>query len=409
MEFITRILEEVDDMVGITRTELISNEKKRRLIGDQLLISIGINNYKNKDDCLENCEFDANTVYSVFEKSPCLSIHPASKLILSDDGTPTAKKVILKTISTTLEHVKEKTNIIFFYSGHGCIINEQFFFVLSDSDGSSDSMISLDELIGYLNNSNGGKHGNITVLIDACRVIAHHTKSLENKSDKYIFDYLKKTNGMGIMYACAVGEYSLDFFNEQAISVFTSFLIDALNGYSDALDGGYLTFNSMFKYIEEASYNASRSFTQINQHPMCWFSGNDIVYGFFDEKTYDFPLVQHSFFSFRDRVLDTMEDLECALSRLAAEYGIIPFFEEKETGTYSLTYALQACKKLFSEYAYDMDEVVRGWEGLLCNLYYFKDMVNENKYIHLPIADKLKFLEDIGKVIGIMFIFTEPD
>jgi hypothetical protein len=36
MYFITCILEEVDDMVGLTRAELFSNEKKRRLIGDQL-------------------------------------------------------------------------------------------------------------------------------------------------------------------------------------------------------------------------------------------------------------------------------------------------------------------------------------------------------------------------------------
>jgi hypothetical protein len=165
----------------------------------------------------------------------------------------------------------------------------------------------------------------------------------------------------------------------------------------------------MFKYIEEASNKASRSFTQINQHPRFWFIGNDIVYGFFDAKTYDFPLVQHSFFSFRNKVLDTLEDLECALGRLAAEYGIIPFYEEKETGTHSMTYALQACKKFFSEYAYDMDEVVGGWEGLLCNLYYFKDMVNENKYIHLPLSDKLKFLDDIGNVIGILIIFTGHD
>jgi uncharacterized caspase-like protein len=210
----------------------------------ETIISICINKYKNIKDCLENCELDAYKVYSVFEKSQCLSIHPDSKIILSDDGTPTAKKEILKTISTTLDHVKEETNIIFFYSGHGCIINEHFFFILSDSDGSSDSMISLDELIECLNNSNGGKHGNITDLIDACRAKLHNTKSLENKSDKYIFDYLKNINGIGIIYSCDVGEYSLDCYNEQAISVFTSFLIDALNGHLDALDGGYLTFNS---------------------------------------------------------------------------------------------------------------------------------------------------------------------
>lgn len=396
-------------MAGMTGAEFISNEKKKRLIGDQLLISIGINKYKNKEDCLENCESDANMVYSVFKESPCLSVYPASKLILSDDGTPTTKNVILRTISTTLDHVNEKTNIILFYSGHGCIVNGQFFFVLSDSDGSSDSMISLYELIGYLDNSNGGKHGNITVLIDACRAILHNTKSLENKSDKYIFDYLKKTRGIGIMYSCAEGEYSLDCFNDQPISVFTSFLIDTLNGYPDALDGGYLTFNSMFKYINEGSCQASRSFTQINQHPMHWFSGNDIVYGFFNEKIYNFPLVHHSFFSFRNSVLNTMEELEGGLDRLAAEYGIIPFFEEHETDTYSLTYALQACKEFFSKYDSDIDEVIRGWEGLLRNLYYFKDMVNENKYIQLPVSEKLKFLDDIGNVIGIMFIFTQHD
>lgn len=376
-------------MVSQTKSEMIHNEKRKRFIGDQLLVSIGINQYKKTEDGLENCEDDAQLVYSTFKESQCLVLSPQSKLILSSDDNSTTKVEILKALTQILKNVQKETNIVVFFSGHGCMINNEFFFIVTDSNESSESMISLIELLEQLNNANNGEHGNITVLIDACRLKYDITKNLNDKSDKYIIDFLSRRKGTGIIYSCSIGEYSLNFYNKKAISVFTSFLLDALNGYCEALDDGHLTFHSMFKYIEQESFKASRSNSQINQHPIIWFDGNDIVYGYFEEKQQKIEPPSHFFFEFEYYVREAMRDLERAMGRIADNYGIAPY--EEEDG-YSITYSLRVCKEFFSDTYDDFQDQFPSLEKLIVELYFYFNKLKEQPQLRTPLATQQKFI-----------------
>ena len=386
-----------------TKAEYIATEKKRRLIGNNLLISVGINKYANPDDCLNNCESDAQQVYLAFKETKSLGMHPASIMILSkDDGSSTSKETLLNTISDTVKKVENNTNIVFFYSGHGCRSGNQFCFVVSDA------MITKDELTNCLFEAIGEKQVSISIIVDACQTIDNNTKSLDGKSDKYVFAYLKNSLGIGTIYSCKKGEYSLDVFNDKCVSVFTSFLLDALKGYSEALDGGYLTFDSMYKYIEEASFKASRECTQISQHPVREFEGNEIFYGYFDKESINHTTPQHLIFSFSDKIEEVILDLNTSLDRLASECGIIPFSREDED-TYSLMYALQAYKMFSTDYNNDLPEIFSGWEELLYSLFYYKDMIGKNVEFQLSLPEMREFLEKVENLVAFVNMVSKAN
>lgn len=236
----------------MTKAERIKREKKQKAIGENCLFAVGINKYLQKQDSLDNCEQDATLVYDTFVKSDFLAMSKESRLLISDDESKTSKKAILDMLDEKKGKFKKEKNIIFYYSGHGCTIDGEFYFFVSDSEKIAKTMISLSELLEYLKELYFDECGNITVLIDACRERIGNKKGLQEQSENYVLKYLKLAKGMGVIFSCTEGEYSLDCFNNQETSVFTTFLLDALKGQARALEGKILTFLSLYKYIEES-------------------------------------------------------------------------------------------------------------------------------------------------------------
>lgn len=252
-------------------------EKLEEKIGSIFLIAIGIDDYKLKGDRLDNCCTDAEMIYKTFSSNDYFRLNPNSLLITSEKSK-TDKSSLLASIGKCDEYIDDYTNIIFYYSGHGCNSEGVFHFFVTDSVEPDIDLLSVNEVIDELNKLNGGRRKSITLFIDACQTIINHSKGLNTFSFKMLKDYIDKVKGLGVIYSCEKGESSLDAFNKENMSVFTKLLIQALNGCVEALDGNYLTFSKMYDYLKNESEKISKENAQINQHPQILFSGNDIIY-----------------------------------------------------------------------------------------------------------------------------------
>lgn len=208
----------------------IKKSKINKAIGSNLLVAIGINTYERIHGNLDNCVSDASLVFDTFSKEEYLLMNSNSCKILSDNQN-TTKNEILNKLQKTVAMCNSNVNIIIYYSGHGCIIDDVFYFVATDSNDSKETMISLDDVLNIINSV---EKRNVSIWIDACRKIIK-TKSVNEESFNFKKTYIEKSRGMGIIYSCSKGEYSLDSFNDKKISVFTSLLIDTLKGCKTAL------------------------------------------------------------------------------------------------------------------------------------------------------------------------------
>lgn len=293
----------------MNRAEQIRYEKRKELIGKLFIIAIGINEYKVKADNLNNCCTDAKSIFTTFKDKDYFSMDSNSILVTSDTNS-TERQSILDSIKACDKFIDESTNIVFYYSGHGCNINDTFHFWVSDSELPAKNVISIDDITDILSDMNGGKYKSITVLIDACQQQINHSKGLGKQSHKFLDDYIDNAKGIGIIYSCSKGEYSLDEFNKHNISVFTYLILQALNGHIDAVDANFLTFNKIYEFVQLESRKISRANIHINQHPQYFFQGKDIVYSYIPDEFLQNENIKITVCTYDELFMNIMFDLQ---------------------------------------------------------------------------------------------------
>lgn len=284
-------------------------DKRKELIGNLFIIAIGISEYKCKDDNLNNCCTDAKSIFETIKSKDYFSMDDNSILVTSDTHC-TEKQSILDSIKSCDKFIDERTNIIFYYSGHGCNLNETFHFCVSDSELPDKNVISIDDITEILSRMNGGKYKSITILIDACQTQINHRKSLEKQSLNFLDEYIDNAKGIGIIYSCSKGEYSLDEFNKHKISVFTYLIMQALNGHIDAVEANCLTFNKLYEFLQLESRKISRENLQIKQHPQVCFQGNDIIYSYIPDEFLQKKDIEISVYTYDEVLMNAMFELQ---------------------------------------------------------------------------------------------------
>lgn len=261
-------------------------KKQKQLLKDQIgrnvLISIGINEYRDSKDNLTVCEKDARNIYNVLKGNENITFVDEESVLLNSKENTTLKRV-LEQINYSCENSKKDMNFILFYSGHGMNIHDEFYFILSDSDPSNqESILSIGQVIELIITS-GFK--STLLLIDACQTVPVGGKSIDNKSLSFQKKYLSGEKGISIIYSCTTGEYSQENIQGYENSVFTFQLLEAFNGKKDALEGHYLSAKSIYKYVSIESQEKTAAFQQVCQHPYFYFDGrNDIFIALMDEE-----------------------------------------------------------------------------------------------------------------------------
>lgn len=196
---------------------------------------VGINYYEQVGQ-LHGCVNDAYAVSQVLTHHMDGSKNFHVKLVTAVDKQNGVTRKQLK--DDVIELFKDDSEIaVFYFAGHGHVENTGGFLITSEcTDG--DDGLSLDEVLAIANES---KAKNKILVLDSCHSgIAGTPKSLGDKA--------LLSEGMTILTASSKDQYA-DEINGSG--VFTSLLVDALNGGAANLVGD-VTPGSIYAHIDQS-------------------------------------------------------------------------------------------------------------------------------------------------------------
>jgi len=194
---------------------------------------VGFNNYPSAS--LSSCINDAIKMAGVLEKNGDGSPNFAIKLITDEKDIITIPQ-LREAIEALFEGSSDVA--LLYFSGHGLIKSTGGFIVTPDAKRYNEG-IPMDEILSL---SNQSKASNKVVILDCCHSGAFGTPSISG--DKVA----QLSEGLTVLTASRDSEYALEI---NGSSIFTSLLIDALQGGATDLRGN-ITPGSVYSYVDEA-------------------------------------------------------------------------------------------------------------------------------------------------------------
>lgn len=196
---------------------------------------VGINYYKNVNP-LFGCVNDAYSIKPVLDRHSDGTINFSSKFKVATNETTAISRKQLKNL--TIELFKDDSDIaLFYFSGHGYVENTGGYLITSECKDGDDGF-PLSELLQIANESTAR---NKIIILDCCHAGFAGKKS--GNDDKSIL-----SEGLTILTASSETQYAIE---ENSSGVFTSLLVDALNGSASNLVGE-ITPGSVYAHIDQS-------------------------------------------------------------------------------------------------------------------------------------------------------------
>ena len=248
-------------MLKSTSRRLTTREKRalanKEGHGQIRVLCVGVSDYPEKSGFkpLRQCANDAFQVQSAFIEVRQLNAHEEHIVLLSSGsrGSLPSRGSILDQLHELASSAEEADRILFYFSGHGHRINgiEDHFLVPQDaySAEKSDALVSMKEVMGVLKGSVAKQK---IIILDACLsgpTLLGKKLLAASYSDKFFAEYLAATKGMAVLSSSAADEASYTKSDNPKLSLFTSYLVNALRGEPEALDGQLLTLPKLFDYV----------------------------------------------------------------------------------------------------------------------------------------------------------------
>ncbi|KGL59114.1 caspase domain-containing protein [Polaribacter sp. Hel1_85] len=194
---------------------------------------VGINYYKDQNS-LYGCVNDAYAVKTVLERHGDGTINFDVKLLTATGEDNLVKKSVLKKQITEL--FKSEDEVVFYFSGHGHIEGTGGYLITSDCKEGDEGM-PIQELMKIANES---KAKNKIIILDSCH---SGYAGLDYQSDNSLL-----SKGTTILTASSKDQYATE---KNGSGVFTSLLVDALNGGAANLMGK-ITPGSVYAHIDQS-------------------------------------------------------------------------------------------------------------------------------------------------------------
>lgn len=196
---------------------------------------VGIDYYKNHSS-LKGCVNDAHAMYRVLERDGNGSINFGTKLLTATGEKDQVSKHPLK--KQIKELFKDESEIaLFYFSGHGHLESTGGYLMTSECDEGDDGM-PMNELLNFVNKSPAK---NKVVILDCCHSGIVGTHSITENTA-----ILSK--GVTILAASSADQYASE---KNGSGVFTTLLVDALNGAAASLTGD-ISPGSVYAHIDKS-------------------------------------------------------------------------------------------------------------------------------------------------------------
>jgi WD40 repeat protein len=241
------------------------------------ILAVGINEYKNPKMSLSYAKPDAMTFGKLMdEKGTDLFKSIEVHTLYDKDAT---KEKILATLDELKEKVHQEDVFIFYYAGHGSMVDNQFYFIptetlrLYDATTLNKEAIEAGALQEKFKNIKALKQ---LIIMDACQS-GGSVELLANRgaSEEKAIAQLSRSAGIHVMASAGSEQFAAEFAS-LGHGLFTYVLIRALQGEADgAPKDGKVTIYELKSFIDDQVPEMTRKLKGKPQYPYTFSRGQD--------------------------------------------------------------------------------------------------------------------------------------
>ncbi|TAH24791.1 MAG: hypothetical protein EAZ07_08735 [Cytophagales bacterium] len=256
------------------KTIYFQNEDKK---GNCYIFAVGINQYKNPALNLNYALADANDFLQKVS-SQTAPLFKEIKQFSLYDGEATKKNILEQLVNIT-NLINPEDVFIFFYAGHGSMLNDNFYFIPTDATRLYDEAslnteaIYAGEMQEILQNIKALKQ---LMVIDACHSGASaELLAMRGGGEEKAIAQLSRSAGVHIL-ASAGSEQTAGEFKTLGHGIFTYALLNALDGEADgAPKDGKITVYELKSYLDDKVPELTQIYKNTSQYPHTFSKGND--------------------------------------------------------------------------------------------------------------------------------------
>lgn len=241
------------------------------------LLAVGINQYKNPRMSLNYAKPDAESFLAVMEKKGATLFKNVELHTLYDKDA--SRENILKKMDELALKVQPEDVFIFYYAGHGSMVDNQFFFIPTESSRLYDisalktEAIEASLLQEKLKNIKALKQ---LIIMDACQSGGSvELLATRGASEEKAIAQLSRSAGIHVMASAGSEQFAAEFA-ELGHGLFTYLLIKALQGDADgAPKDGKVTIYELKSYLDDQVPEMTRKMKGKPQYPYTFSRGHD--------------------------------------------------------------------------------------------------------------------------------------
>jgi WD40 repeat protein len=241
------------------------------------ILAVGINQYKNSRLNLNYARSDAESFSKILdEKSPALFKNVEVHTLYDKDAT---RNGILKALEDLVDKIHPEDVFIFYYAGHGSMVDNKFYFIptessrLYESSSLQKEAIEASLLQDKLKNIRALKQ---LIVMDACQSGGSvELLATRGASEEKAIAQLSRSAGIHVMASAGSEQFATEF-TELGHGLFTYLLIQALQGAADgAPKDGKVTIYELKSFLDDQVPEMTRKLKGKPQYPYTFSRGQD--------------------------------------------------------------------------------------------------------------------------------------
>ncbi len=257
------------------KVEVYSNKAPNEMVCH--IMAVGINQYKNPQLTLSYAKDDAQAfVRNIEEKGQALFSKINVHALYDANAT---KQAILDTLQKIVAKASSHDVFIFYYAGHGSMVDNKFYFIPTDCirlfDQSSLNLYGIEatEIQEKFKNIKALKQ---MIIMDACQSGGSvELLAVRGAMEEKAIAQLSRSAGIHVM-ASAGSEQNAKEINELKHGLFTYVLLEALAGKADgAPKDGKVTIYELKSYLDDQVPELNNKYSGKTQYPFTFSRGQD--------------------------------------------------------------------------------------------------------------------------------------
>lgn len=270
--------------VAVNRDQLESDPHSAEIFSDHAsksstcyILAVGINQYKNGKLNLNYARPDAESFSKVLgDKGPHLFKNIELQTLFDGEAT---RQNILSKLEEMGKKIHQEDVFIFYYAGHGSMVDNKFYFIPSESSRLYESSSLQKEAIEASLVQDKLKHIKALkqlIVMDACQSGASvELLATRGASEEKAIAQLSRSAGIHVMASAGSEQFATEFA-ELGHGLFTYVLIKALEGDADgAPRDGKVTIYELKSYIDDQVPEMTRKLKGKPQYPYTFSRGQD--------------------------------------------------------------------------------------------------------------------------------------